>query len=382
MRQAERAIFDLHRGLPVLLGDETGDTLVHPVESLTPASLARLLELGVDNCQLLLTRHRLAAMSRRISDESAALAITLPASPEQLLRLAAQRGQTLAEDALLGDCTPAGRVALRMLRRARVLPAGLAARIPAQRAATVEAAVREGELLRVRRDEAAALCAGAPPRLVRAGDARVPLAGAGDCRFVLFREPGGLQEHVAVLIGDPERWAEAVPVRLHCACLTGDVFGSQRCDCGEQLQRGIAAISAQGGGILLYLAQEGRGIGLGNKLRVYRLQDEGLDTVDADRTIGFGDDERDYRIAHDMLAAIGVRRVTLLTNNPAKIDALRAAGTGVANRQPLFGLLTGQNRRYLTAMADRHGHLLHALLDEQEEVRPGIAASAERGLAS
>jgi GTP cyclohydrolase II len=125
----------------------------------------------------------------------------------------------------------------------------------------------------------------------------------------------------------------------------------------------------------------GSGIGLGNKLRVYCLQDEGLDTIDADRTIGFGDDERDFRIAHDILASIGVTRITLLTNNPAKIAALRSAGTEVANRQPLFGLLTSHNRRYLTAMADRHGHLLHALLDEQEEIRPGVAAGAERGLA-
>ena len=382
MRQTERAIFDMHRGLPVLLRDEQGDTLVHPVESLTHGSLQQFRALCPDGAELLLTRHRLAAMSRRIIDESAALAIPLPVSPEQLLRLAAHRGQVLAEDAVLGECSTSARVAVRMLRRARVLPAAIAARVPAQRAAVAEAEVREGRLLRVRCEEAVALCCGAPPRLIRAGEARVPLAEAGDCRFVLFRESGGLHEHVAVLIGDPDGWPEAVPVRLHCACLTGDVFGSQRCDCGEQLQRGIAAISAQGGGILLYLAQEGRGIGLGNKLRVYCLQDEGLDTIDADRTIGFGDDERDFRIAHDILAAIGVTRITLLTNNPAKIAALRAAGTEVTNRQPLFGLLTSHNRRYLTAMADRHGHLLHALLDEQEEVRPGVAAGVERGLAS
>ncbi len=381
MRQAERAVFDLHRGLPVLLGDETGDTLVQPVESLTPASLARFFELGADSCTLLLTRQRLAAMSRRIIDDSAALAITLPAAPEDLLRLAAHCGQTLAEDVPLAACTPADEVAVRMLRRARILPAGLAARVPAERAEVVEAAVCAGELLRVRCDEAAALCSSGPPLLIRAGDARVPLAVAGECRFLLFRESGGLQEHVAVLIGDPQRWPAPVPVRLHCACLTGDVFGSQRCDCGEQLQRGIAAISAQGGGIVLYLDQEGRGIGLGNKLRAYRLQDEGLDTVDADRTIGFGDDERDFRIAHDILEAIGVRRVTLLTNNPAKIAALSNAGTEVSNQQALFGRLTDDNRRYLTAKADRQGHLLRALLDEQEEVLPRVATGAERGLA-
>ena len=285
-------------------------------------------------------------------------------------------GHVLPADAPLRTCDRAGTVAVRMLRRARVLPAGIAARVPADRADAVQHALLEGELLRVRVTEAEALCSGAAPQLVRAGEARVPLGAAGDCRFVLFRESGGLQEHVAVLVGDPSQWPESVPVRLHCACLTGDVFGSERCDCGQQLQRGIAAISAQGGGILLYLAQEGRGIGLGNKLHVYRLQDEGLDTVDADRTIGFGDDERDYRIAHDMLSALGVQRVTLLTNNPAKIAELCAAGTEVSNRQALFGGLTDHNRRYLSAMADRQGHLLHGLMDGQDRVTDGSGGAS------
>lgn len=371
MRHAERAIFDLHRGLPVLLADGAGDTLLQPLEGLDPDGIARLLDLGSTRCDLLLTRHRLAAMSREIIDESAALAITLPLPPAELLRLASAHGQHLPPDAPLRACDAAGAVAVRMLRRARVLPAGIATRVPADRRAAADSAVANGELLRLRVQEAEALCSGAAPQLVRAGEARVPLGAAGNCRFVLFRERGGLQEHVAVLVGDPAHWPQSVPVRLHCACLTGDVFGSERCDCGQQLQRGIAAISAQGGGILLYLDQEGRGIGLGNKLHVYRLQDEGLDTVDADRTIGFGDDERDYRIAHDMLSALGVQRVTLLTNNPAKIAELCAAGTEVSNRQALFGGLTDHNRRYLSAMADRQGHMLHGLLDEQEEARSG-----------
>lgn len=378
MRHAERAVFDLHRGLPVLLADTAGDTLVQPLESTTPDGITRFLELGGERCALLLTRHRLAAMAHPIIDESAALAISLPATPGELLRLAAAAGQRLPEGAVVRDCDAPERLAVQMLRRARVLPAGLATRVPPGKSPAIEAALRAGELLRVGCEEAAALCADAPS-LLRAGEARVPLPAVGDCRFVLFRERGGLQEHVAVLVGDSSRWPEAVPVRLHCACLTGDVFGSERCDCGEQLQRSVATISAQGGGILLYLAQEGRGIGLGNKLHVYRLQDEGLDTVDADRTIGFGDDERDYRIAHDMLAALGVGRVTLLTNNPAKIAALCKAGTEVANRQPLFGPLTAHNRRYLSAMADRQGHLLHALLDEQEEASPASGPDARRG---
>ena len=377
MRHAERAVFDLHRGLPVLIADHTGDMLVHPVEGITIGSIARFRELGGDRCALLLTGHRLASMSVPEVAEFAALPIVLPASPAELLRLAGEHGQRLPEGASLRDCVATEQAAVRLLR-ARVLPAGLAVRVPAGNVGAVDAAVREGEFLRVPLEEALALCDGAP-RLVRAGEARVPLAQGVDSCFVLFRERDGLQEHVAVLVGDPARWPEAVPVRLHCACLTGDVFGSQRCDCGEQLQRSIATINAQGGGILLYLAQEGRGIGLANKLRVYRLQDEGLDTVDADRTIGFGDDERDYRIAHDMLAALGVPRVALLTNNPAKIAALCVAGTEVANRQPLFGPLTAHNRRYLSAMADRQGHLLHALLDEPAKPAPAIAPDAGRG---
>ena len=376
MRHAERAIFDLRRGLPLLLADESGDTLLQPLEGLGPEGIARFVELAGPGCELLLTRHRVAAMSREMMDESAALAITLPLPPAELLRVASAHGHVLPADAPLRTCDRAGTVAVRMLRRARVLPAGIAARVPADRADAVQHALLEGELLRVRVTEAEALCSGAAPQLVRAGEARVPLGAAGDCRFVLFRESGGLQEHVAVLVGDPSQWPESVPVRLHCACLTGDVFGSERCDCGQQLQRGIAAISAQGGGILLYLAQEGRGIGLGNKLHVYRLQDEGLDTVDADRTIGFGDDERDYRIAHDMLSALGVQRVTLLTNNPAKIAELCAAGTEVSNRQALFGGLTDHNRRYLSAMADRQGHLLHGLMDGQDRATDGSGGAS------
>ncbi len=369
MRHAERALFDLHRGLPVLVHEDGADILVHPVESLDEERLAWFRALAPAHHELLLTRHRLAALSHPIIDESTALAIEISTSADELLRLAAAADQALPATAVLRACSGSTHIAVRMLRRARVLPAALAATVPAEHRSAADAEVAAGQLLRVRLAEAAALFNGAGPQLIRAGEARVPLAGAGDCRFVLFRESGGLQEHVAVLIGDQATWPEAVPVRLHCACLTGDLFGSQRCDCGEQLQRGVASISAQGGGILLYLDQEGRGIGLENKLRVYRLQDAGLDTVDADRTIGFGDDERDYRIAHDMLAALGVQRVTLLTNNPAKIEALCAAGTEVTNRQPLFGLLTGQNRRYLSAMADRQGHMLHGLLDEQEEAR-------------
>ena len=202
-------------------------------------------------------------------------------------------------------------------------------------------------------------------------------AGMMDCKSALTETSGDVEAaidakaanspDVAIVIGDPGAWPADVPVRLHSSCLTGDLFGSLRCDCGEQLRRGVAAIHAQGGGVLLYLSQEGRGIGLANKLRAYGLQDEGLDTIDADQVIGFSKDERDFRIAHEMLDELGIARILLLTNNPSKVAALQKAGIHVVGRRAIYGEVTAQNQRYLKTKASRHGHWLNDLLDEQDE---------------
>ena len=149
-------------------------------------------------------------------------------------------------------------------------------------------------------------------------------------RFVVFRDALGVDQ-VAIIIGKPN-FAEPVPVRLHSACLTGDVFGSQRCDCGDQLQLALARLESLGGGVVLYLAQEGRGIGLANKMRAYRLQDAGLDTRDANTMLGFEDDERDYGVAAMMLRTLNCTRIVLLTNNPAKLDGLTKAGIEIVGR--------------------------------------------------
>ena len=152
-----------------------------------------------------------------------------------------------------------------------------------------------------------------------------------------------------------------MPVRLHSACLTGDVFGSRRCDCGDQLQLALARLESLGGGIILYLAQEGRGIGLANKMRAYRLQDGGLDTRDANTTLGFEDDERDYVVAALMLRKLNCTRIVLLTNNPAKLDGLTKAGIDISARVPLEAPITPHNKRYLTTKAVRSGHKLVTL---------------------
>jgi GTP cyclohydrolase II len=186
--------------------------------------------------------------------------------------------------------------------------------------------------------------------------AQVPLEGAERAELVAFRPADGGPEHYAIIIGAPST-EEPVLARLHSECFTGDLLGSLKCDCGNQLRGAIDAIAAKGSGILLYLAQEGRGIGLINKLRAYRLQDQGFDTLDANERLGFEADERLYGIAAKMLRTLGYRSVRLLTNNPHKMEALEAAGIAIAERVPHAFAGTEHNRAYLSTKAKRAGHL-------------------------
>jgi GTP cyclohydrolase II len=200
--------------------------------------------------------------------------------------------------------------------------------------------------------------------IVLVGEAPVPLVEAEDSRFMLFREAHGLQDHVAILVGPQSGWPDPVPVRLHSACLTGDLFGSLRCDCGEQLHASMDFFATRGGGVLLYLAQEGRGIGLRNKFRAYELQEGGLDTIEADGTLGFGPDERRYDVAAKILEALDVRRIELLTNNPQKVAAMEEAGITVVRRVPLHGKLNRHNLPYVRAKVQRAGHWLGDMLSQ------------------
>lgn len=191
-------------------------------------------------------------------------------------------------------------------------------------------------------------------RLAIAARARLPVAAVEDAEIVAFRTPEMPGEHIALLIGEP---TGAPPlVRLHSECLTGDMLGSLKCDCGPQLQAAIKAIADNGWGILLYLRQEGRGIGLINKLRAYALQDQGFDTVDANTRLGFAVDARNFKVAAQMLRLLGQRQVRLLTNNPAKVESLRAAGIDVVERVPHKLPPNPHNERYLATKRDRTGH--------------------------
>jgi GTP cyclohydrolase II len=236
---------------------------------------------------------------------------------------------------------PTARAALRLARFAGLLPA-----LFTRRAGEAEA--------RVSAEAVTAFGAGADLRIV--SRARLPTRFAESAEIVAFRSDGDTAEPVALLIGAP---TGAPPlVRVHSECLTGDVLGSLKCDCGSQLDAALCAIAASGWGILLYLRQEGRGIGLVNKLRAYALQDQGFDTVDANLRLGFQDDERDFAVAARMLAKLPRSAIRLLTNNPKKVAALRAEGVEVVEQVPLKVAESVHNRDYLATKRDRSGHQL------------------------
>jgi GTP cyclohydrolase II len=194
------------------------------------------------------------------------------------------------------------------------------------------------------------------------GSARIPLGAAEDVRLVAFRPSTGSSEHLAIIIGQPSS-DQPVLTRLHSECFTGDVLGSLRCDCGDQLRGALGVMAAAGGGVLLYLAQEGRGIGLVNKLRAYALQDRGLDTIDANGALGFDSDERFYRPAAEMLRQLGFTKIRLMTNNPQKLAALALYGIAIVERVPLAFPSNAHNEAYLRTKAVRSGHYLDAVTD-------------------
>jgi GTP cyclohydrolase II len=247
---------------------------------------------------------------------------------------------------------PLAALALSLAKLGRLLPALVAAPAPA---------LAPPALLAVSAADLAAYPHSVATSLRRVAEAAVPLEDAPDARIVAFRAADGGIEHLAILVGHPEALAAAggAPLaRVHSECFTGDLLGSLRCDCGPQLKGAIARMAAEGDGVLLYLAQEGRGIGLVNKLRAYALQDTGLDTLDANRALGWGADERNFLVAATMLRELHIPRVRLLTNNPEKVRALTACGVEVETREAHQIAPNGVNDGYLETKARRFGHLL------------------------
>ena len=372
-RAVNRAVGDLRRGVAVVVVDADGErVLALPAETATPATLQEFLAEAPGPAALVLAPSRIADLvlgPGHQPPEGNGATLGLPLLREKLdvisLRRLADPTATPVSPLQLfaGPAGPApfgaaARAGLLLAKLGRLLPAVLMAAEDTSRSGSAD-------LLEVSASAVLAYPGDTADGLVRAAEAHVPLDEAADTRVVAFRPPDGGIEHLAVLIGRPEQ-AEMPLVRVHSECFTGDLLGSRRCDCGPQLHQAIRRMAAEGAGVLLYMAQEGRGIGLVNKLRAYTLQDgqdgqdgqPGLDTLDANRALGYGADERNFAAAAAMLKRLGIVKVRLLTNNPEKIAGLVAHGITVAARVSHAIAANGTNDGYLETKARRFGHLL------------------------
>ncbi len=383
----ERAVMELRRGLPVVIEGAQGvASLVLAAELVDRETLGFLEALTGIWPHIHLTHRRAETLKIRLYTEGG---VTLPINPDDsqgpLAQIAHLSDPARDLDFPLQGPFMASRESLMQSEIASLRLAKLAGLLPAtitsplrladtpDRGQTQDAVTKwahEKNLVFVtaaaidayeqRAAEALQPIGHLTTTLKRVTDAKVPLADAPDSRIFAFRPQGiggGGPEHLAIVIGAVDASAPVL-VRLHSECFTGDLLGSLKCDCGEQLRGAIAAISETGSGVLLYLAQEGRGIGLMNKLRAYQLQDQGFDTVDANLRLGFEVDERLFEAAAQMLRQLGVGEVALMTNNPDKVAQLTAHGIKVTERVKHAFPTNEHNAHYLATKAGKTGHLL------------------------
>ncbi len=359
LESVDRAVAELRRGGAIVVGAKGNGVLVRAAETVDAWPLPFFDRAGLGAQRVAVTGRRAAILA--LSEPSVAaveLSSQAALSPTLIRALIDPQVETekLPPPGIVAQVAPpqgAVAAAIRLSKIARLLPAIVFAPIEGDASAWAQSAGRhwvEAEAItsydRVQAEE-----------LTPVSEARVPLKDCEDARIVAFRPHDGGAEHLAIIVGKPDAKGPVL-ARLHSECFTGDLLGSLRCDCGDQLRGAIAMIAKNGGGVILYLAQEGRGIGLVNKLRAYALQDKGFDTLDANELLGFDDDERVYLPAVRMLRALGFARVRLLTNNPAKVGALARHGIDVVERVAHVFPSNEHNWTYLQTKAKRSGHLL------------------------
>ena len=360
-----RGVAEFHARRPVFISGGGETLLTLPVEGLDAQRLAEFVALCAPVVpRLVITARRALALGL---DATTPVALNFTAGLDVDIILALVADAKIDRPIDVKAAGPAASAAIELVKLSQGLPAVLVADVVAGGAINHHIITVEAEAVARFGDETIR-------SLAIASKASVPLNSGARADFVVFRDAMG-GSPVAIIVGKPD-FSVPVLVRLHSACLTGDVFGSRRCDCGDQLQLALKRLEEMRGGVVLYLAQEGRGLGLANKMRTYQMQDDGLDTVDANTTLGFDDDERDYGIAARMLQMLDCNRVVLLTNNPAKLDGLAKSGIEIAGRMPLEAPINADNRRYLTAKAARAGHRLNHLMTSLAE-----PADADRDVA-
>ena len=346
-----RARTDLRLGLPVVLEDDASCALVTAAEDLSADRLADLAALGPT--VLAVTARRAETLRARAYDGDIARLVLPPDATAEWVRAAADPKDDLATpmkgpfEAQRGGSADLHRLAVGLVKSAHLLPAALV---------TPLAGARPDNLTRLRAQDVDRLLK-APTAHRGVVTGRVPIRVSEAGRVHVFRPEDGGEEHVVCEIGRPPR-DRPVLARLHSACFTGDILGSLKCDCGPQLHAALRQMGDEGAGVLLYLNQEGRGIGLANKMRAYALQDQGFDTVEANHRLGFEDDERDFRVGADILKRLGFGSVRLMTNNPAKVRMMEAQGIEVAERVPLRVGRGPLNEKYLDVKAKKSGHIL------------------------
>lgn len=364
LRAVDRVSGELRRGDFALVRPDTGPALlIQAAELATDDSIARLRALSGLDPAIIITAQRAAALTIGSADGGVVRLTGGPALTAGLVRALSDPTQEIDSAKLaalprlaIPPTDRMGSVAVtRLAKLARLLPALLVA--PIERPFATERLLAKADILSVSAFDIDFYEVHAARSMTRVAEASVPLDGAEATRIVAFRPTDGGQEHLAIVIGRPDS-DRPVLARLHSECFTGDLLGSLRCDCGQQLRGAIGQIAAAGAGVLLYMAQEGRGIGLVNKLRAYRLQDAAFDTVDANEMLGYDADERLYQPAAEMLRLLGFERVRLMTNNPDKLAQLARCGIDVVERVPHAFPANGHNEFYLATKKKRSGHLL------------------------
>lgn len=362
----ERAIAELRRGAAVIIQRPDGQAaLIQAAETASTEINENLRHIAQAEPCLLLTARRAAAIGIKEAEPLIAttevIAFALDGmSPEAISYLADPvhdpLGINLRHDNFLTTDVPEilARSSVLLTKLASLLPAALFVNLPD---GSVEELAKTHNLLSVRADDITGYRSTAAYSLKRVASAQIPLDTAEKTTVVAFRPKEGGIEHLALIIGDPDPNLPVL-VRLHSECFTGDLLGSLRCDCGDQLRGAIKLMNEKGGGVLLYLSQEGRGIGLVNKLRAYELQDRGADTSDANELVGFDPDERIYIPAAEMLRQLGFDEIRLLTNNPEKVNSLIECGIEVSQTVPHHFPSNGHNEFYLQTKATRFGHTL------------------------